>query len=68
MPETPRYYRAYPLNARNRLKGAEWIEAADDEDAKRRALSLCDPGTPAVEVWQGTRLVGQFRPGADHGA
>jgi hypothetical protein len=59
-----RIYRAYPLNARNRLKGGEWIEALDDEDAKRRALSLCDARTPAVEVWQGTRLVGQVRPQA----
>jgi|SRR5438046_2108914 hypothetical protein len=53
-----RFYRVYPLDVRGKLRGGEWIEATDDEDARHKALILCNEETPAVEIWQGRNLIG----------
>ena len=52
------FYRVYPQDVRGRLRGGEWIEASDDEDARRKALILCNEETPTVEIWQGLQLIG----------
>ena len=53
-------YRIYWLDGRGRIKRGEWIEAADDADARRQARDLCDAGTFAMQVWQSARLVEEF--------
>ena len=54
-------YRAYRVDRRKHIQAAAWIEAPDDEAAKAEAKDeLCEDGTPAVELWQATRLVDQI--------
>jgi hypothetical protein len=54
-------YRAYRIDERRRIISADWVEAADDEQAREKAAEdLCDGDTPAVELWQATRLVDEF--------
>jgi hypothetical protein len=48
-------YRHYRLDGAGSINNAEWIEAADDEDAVRRIRSLRLP-VPS-EIWNGRRLV-----------
>ena len=50
-------YRAYRLDNRRRILTADWVEAPTDIAAVGAAEEMCDPGTPFVEIWQGTRLV-----------
>lgn len=57
--QTARSYRLYRLDGRGKLRSGEWVEAADDQDACKRALDHCDEGTPAVEIWERARLVGR---------
>ncbi|CAN7565702.1 hypothetical protein LJR225_004184 [Phenylobacterium sp. LjRoot225] len=53
-------YRVYRLNRAGAIISGEWIEAESEQDARRMAHSLCDEGTPSVELWQGPRKVGVF--------
>jgi len=54
-------YRAYKVDRRRHIQAAAWIEAPDDQAAKAEAKDeLCEDGTPAVELWQATRLVDQI--------
>lgn len=54
-------YRAYRLDERRRIITAQWIEASDDAAATSEAREdLCEDGTPAVELWNGTRLVDEI--------
>jgi hypothetical protein len=54
-------YRAYRVDERRRIISAAWVEAPDDEAAKEKAAAdLCDDAIPAVELWQGTRLVDEI--------
>jgi hypothetical protein len=57
--QTSRTYRVYRLDGRGNVRSGEWLDAADDDDARQRARSHCDAGTPAVEVWERARLVGR---------
>ncbi len=50
-------YRIYWLDDKGRIRRGEWIEAEDDDHARRLAEGLCDEGTPTIEVWQGARPV-----------
>jgi hypothetical protein len=45
----------YRLSPAGRITSGEWIEAADDEAARRAAHALCDHATPKVELWSGSR-------------
>jgi hypothetical protein len=54
-------YRAYRVDHRRHIQAAAWIDAPDDAAAKSDAKDeLCDDGAPAVELWQGTRLVDEI--------
>lgn len=46
-------FRVYLLNPA--IVRGEWFEAANDDDAMEKALELCDPSHPSVELWQGPR-------------
>jgi hypothetical protein len=50
-------YRLYRLDGAGRISSAEWVEAADDEEA--RSIARRDPACPRYELWQGPRLVGR---------
>ena len=50
-------YRVYKLNADGRIVAGEWIEAANDGEARTVAHALCDETTPTVELWQGARRI-----------
>ena len=52
-----RTYRFYRLDGAGKITGAEWIEAADDEEAHLRAQA--DPETSSYELWERQRLVGR---------
>ncbi|HEU4695803.1 MAG TPA: hypothetical protein VFR92_02435 [Sphingomicrobium sp.] len=49
-------YRLYCLDGAGRISLADWIEAADDEDAIRQARAM-EHGAAKCEVWQRDRLV-----------
>jgi hypothetical protein len=51
-----RHYRLYCLDGAGRISLAEWIDAADDEDAIRQAQDM-KRGALRCEVWSGKRLV-----------
>lgn len=46
-------YRLYRLDGAGRISAAEWIEAADDEDACAKARQFCG----RFELWERNRLV-----------
>lgn len=52
-------YRLYRLDGAGRISGAEWIEAADDDDARAKARADCGAGT--YELWERYRLVERSR-------
>jgi len=50
-------YRAYRLSPAGKITFGEWIEAANDAEAKAKAHEFCDESTPTVELWLGARCV-----------
>lgn len=48
-------YRAYLLNPAGKIVWGDWVEAPDQKAAEAKAATLCDGGTPTVELWQGAR-------------
>ncbi len=59
-------YRIYWLDRHGRIKRGEWIEAQDDDDARKQAEGLCDGATPTIEVWNGPRHVDEIDCKAVH--
>ena len=53
-------YRLYRLDGAGKITSAEWLDAADDEDAARQARERGDGGT--WEVWDRQRLVTRIGP------
>lgn len=53
-------YRLYRLDGAGKIVGADWIEAADDEEASRQARDRTGSGT--AELWDQKRLVLRVRP------
>jgi hypothetical protein len=51
-------YRLYRLDGAGKISAAEWIEAADDNEARERALERRSNGDH--ELWDGRRLVARF--------
>jgi hypothetical protein len=47
-------YRLYRLDGAGRISGAEWIEAADDDEARLKARSQ---SSGRYELWERYRLV-----------
>jgi len=60
MMQTLQSYRIYKLTGRGHITGGTWIDAASDDEAKRSARAMCDEGTPTMEIWQGSRLIGRI--------
>jgi hypothetical protein len=52
-----RSYRVYWLDNRRRIVRGDWLQALDDDDARRQAAELCDEDTPTIEVWEAARPV-----------
>jgi hypothetical protein len=51
-------YRLYCLDGAGKITGAEWIEAASDDDAVRAARDMNKP--VRCEVWDRTRFVARI--------
>lgn len=48
-------YRLYRLDGAGRISGAEWLEAADDDEARSRARTEFSSGR--YELWERYRLI-----------
>jgi hypothetical protein len=48
-------YRLYRLDGAGRISAAEWMEAADDDEARSRARA--EPDGRRFELWERNRLV-----------
>ena len=48
-------YRLYRLDGTGRISGADWIEAADDDEARAKARSQSPSGQ--YELWERYRLI-----------
>jgi hypothetical protein len=59
-----RHYRVYCLDGAGRVGLAEWIQAADDDEAIRQAHEL-KPSARKCEVWLRDRLVASIWGQAD---
>ena len=53
-------YRYYHLDGVGHLHGAEWFQAASDEDAVAQVEIMLPEAL--CEIWQGTRLVAKLSP------
>ena len=53
-------YRLYRIDGAGSIMSAEWIEAADDEEALRHAREQMIQGS--AEIWQRNRLVARLGP------
>ena len=54
-------YRLYRLDGAGSIASADWIEAADDEEAARLAREQVPHGL--AEIWERNRLVARLEPG-----
>ena len=56
-------YRFYLLSQQNKIGAAVYQDARDDKDAliKAPATFATSEHFPAIEVWQGKRMVGRIR-------
>ena len=56
-------YRFYLLSLENKIGAAVYLDARDDTDALGKAPSTfaVSEDFPAIEVWQGKRMVGRVR-------
>ena len=48
-------YRLYRLDGAGRISNAEWVEAADDSEARSKAVAQYPSG--GFELWERKRLV-----------
>ena len=55
-------YRLYRLDGAGRINNAEWVDAADDEDARSKAHAFCPSGR--FELWERKRRVHPSDAGA----
>ena len=53
-------YRLYRLDGAGKISSAEWLEAADDDEAASQARARAQNGT--CEVWDRNRLVARIEP------
>ena len=56
-------YRFYLLSQQNKIGDAVYLDARDDKDALGKAPSTfaVSEDFPAIEVWQGKRMVGRVK-------
>jgi hypothetical protein len=59
-------YKLYSLSAEDHIEASAEISSATDEDARAHAAARLG-NYAAVEIWQGTRIVGRVRRNADEG-
>jgi hypothetical protein len=54
-------YRFYLLSLENKIGAAVYLDARDDDDAlvKAPATFAVSEDFPAIEIWQGKRMVGR---------
>ena len=50
-------YRAYRLDKKRHFKSGCWIDAATDQEAKRKASELCEDGSASVELWRDSKQI-----------
>jgi hypothetical protein len=48
-------YRLYRLDGAGRISAADWLDAADDSEARSKAAEQCPSGS--FELWQRKRLI-----------
>ena len=56
-------FRLYRLDGAGRITTAEWLDAADDEEARAKARSVGD--SARFELWDRSRLVDRVNPAPD---
>ena len=54
-------YRLYRIDGAGSITSAEWLDAADDDEATRLAREQMPQGV--AEIWQRNRLVARLEPG-----
>ena len=57
-----RAYRAFKLDRAGRVFSAEIVPADDDTQARRRTRAMVEHDV--IELWERTRFLGRFEPGA----
>ena len=57
-----RNYRFYRLDGDGKISTADWIEAADDDEARREAELRNDSGT--YELWDRDRRIARIQNGS----
>ena len=53
-------YRAYRLDKNKRFKTGCWIDASTDQEARRKAVELCEDGTSGVEVFRDSKRIDEI--------
>jgi hypothetical protein len=64
-PAAPSVYLAYSIGPDFLAIAVQELSAQEDEDALQQATPLFNDGLKRVEVWCGSRMVGQFSPKSD---
>jgi len=57
-----RAYRAFMLDRAGRVSSAQIVSAEDDGQARRQVRAMV--GRNVIELWERTRFLGRFEPGA----
>ncbi len=50
-------YKAYRLDRKKRFKSGCWLDASNDQQARREAAELCEDGAGGVELFRDSRLI-----------
>jgi hypothetical protein len=53
-------YRAYRLDKKKRFKTGCWLDASNDQEAKRQASDLCEDGAASVEIWRDSKRIDEI--------
>jgi hypothetical protein len=53
-------YRAYRLDKQKHFKTGRWLNANNDQEARRQAAELCEDGTSGVEIWRDSKRIDEI--------
>jgi predicted dinucleotide-binding enzyme len=53
-------YKAYRLDKNKQFKTGCWLNASNDQEAKRKAAELCEEGASGVEVFRDSRRIDEI--------
>jgi hypothetical protein len=53
-------YKAYRLDKKRRFKTGCWIDASNDQEARRKAADLCEEGSYAIEIWRESKRIDEI--------